>query len=82
MLKSQEKNVLSKTTPISSFILFSCMRKSLSNILILPLSILIMFKIDLIKVVLPAPFSPIKPTIRPLGISKLILPSSNLSYFF
>ena len=77
------KNIPSSTTPISSLIIDSYFLLFLSNIFISPYSGFIIFKMDFINVVFPAPFSPIKPIIYPLGISKLISPSSKLlSYFF
>ena len=69
--------------PISSFISSSYEFISLPKILILPSSIFKIFKMDFTNVVFPAPFSPIRPTIIPSGISILIPPKVKPpSYFF
>ena len=80
-VKYSDKKLSSNTTPVSSFISFSFFTLSFPNIFIVP-SDLVIFNIDLIVVVLPAPFSPISPTIQPCGTLKLIFLSSKSLYFF
>ena len=80
-VNTSDKKLSSKTTPISSFIVFSFFLLSNPNTFISPILVLIKFSIDFIVVLFPAPFSPIKPIIIPFGRLKLMFFNSKLLYF-
>ena len=74
--KFSGKNALSSTIPTFSFV--SSFKLLELNSFISP-SIFIMFSMDFINEVFPAPFSPIKPITFPLSIDRFISPRVKLS---